>query len=84
MQFVAGLLSLVYIGILIWLGYSHTPAWIPLVTSVVGVVLYAGNRPVQFIGMMQRSPISALAMFYVTQVMTAYVLFGIGWAIGTI
>jgi hypothetical protein len=82
MQAVCGLLALVYLGVVVWLGFAQSPIWTPAVAALVGFLLYLGVRP-GAVRIFQRDGfVRAFCTIYLTQVLTAFVPFGIGWAIG--
>ena len=84
MQGLAGLLVFPYLALLGWLGYHHNAAWLPLPIAAVGLALFFIIRPGALTAQLRSSSIPNMAILYLTQVVPAYIAFGIGWAIGAI
>lgn len=84
MQTICGLLSLVFIGVVGWLGAVRSPLWVPFVAAVIGCVLYFGIKGPALLAHLQREGAPRfLAMIYGTQVITSFIPYGIGYAVGT-
>lgn len=78
------LLGLVWAIALLVLGYKTAPLWLPLIVAIIGAFLYAGARPAAK-GMFGRAGITLMALtLFVTQTITAYILYGIGRGIRAI
>lgn len=78
-------LGLVYAIGVGYLGAAGFSWWYVLVTSVAGTALYALIRsPVVIADIQQRGAVQPFVWYYVAQVVTAAILFGIGRGIAAL
>ncbi|MCV3239686.1 hypothetical protein [Mesorhizobium sp. ZC-5] len=76
-----GILGFVYAIALILLGANNFTWWTIFIGAIGGTVLYLMMRPTIIMqDIQQGSAVGSLTMYYVAQVATAAILFGIGRA----
>lgn len=77
------LLGLIYAAGLLFLGFSGAPWWWTLIAAVLGTILYVLLRSHVILRDIQGGQVwITMPLYYITQVITAAILFGLGRLIG--